>query len=53
LIKWEGFDTAENTWEPEEAILDPVVIKQFEEARERKRKERLGLLPFIFGYFCF
>lgn len=41
MIKWEGYSSADNTWEPEKHI-DPGLIKLF----ENKRKERRSASKF-------
>ena len=40
LIKWEGYDHSENTWEPLRHFEDPMLVEAFErEWRERNREE--------------
>ncbi|XP_041371500.1 chromobox protein homolog 3-like, partial [Gigantopelta aegis] len=29
LVKWEGFDSDDNTWEPQEHFLDKTLINEF------------------------
>lgn len=33
LVKWKNYPPKHNTWEPEENILDPVLIKNFEKSQ--------------------
>ena len=35
LVKWQGFGPKNNTWEPEENILDPRLIEQFNDKQEQ------------------
>ena len=37
FVKWEGYSSAENTWEPADNILNQELIDEFE---ERKRQQR-------------
>ena len=44
MIKWEGYDSNENTWEYADNMNCPDLIKEFEEshpneAKKKKRKE--------------
>ena len=34
LVKWEGYDTNENTWEPEKNVLNKRLIEEFEQDRK-------------------
>jgi hypothetical protein len=29
LLKWSGYDASQNTWKPEEYIMDPALIAAF------------------------
>ena len=37
LVKWEGFDDAENTWEDEAMILDDDLIEAFRREHHTRR----------------
>ncbi|XP_055928681.1 uncharacterized protein LOC129959791 [Argiope bruennichi] len=39
LIKWKGYSSAENTWEPKENILSPALLEDFER-RQRMMSKR-------------
>ncbi|XP_055351230.1 chromobox protein homolog 5-like [Paramacrobiotus metropolitanus] len=39
FVKWRGYPRSQNTWEPEENILDPLLIELFE-AKEKRKKDR-------------
>lgn len=39
LLKWDGYGSDENTWEPEKNI-DPGMVREFEEERARKEAEK-------------
>jgi hypothetical protein len=30
LVKWVGFESCDNSWEPEENILDPALVANFQ-----------------------
>ncbi len=46
LVKWKGFPSRMNTWEPKDNILDPGLILEFEERlAEEYRKGRPGRKP--------
>lgn len=40
LLKWNGYDEKENTWEPKEHLNCPELIEAFELERARQDKER-------------
>eukprot|EP00794_Sanderia_malayensis_P014657 gene14657-16174_t len=42
LIKWSGYPSFANTWEPEENILDKALLERFHEAKLRQRAPRIA-----------
>lgn len=39
LLKWRNYDDEDNTWEPEEHLGCPELIRAFEESRQKKKDE--------------
>lgn len=39
LLKWKGYDSSANTWEPKENLECPELIKAFEDTRTAAKKE--------------
>lgn len=39
LLKWKGYDSSANTWEPKENLECPELIKAFEDSRTAAKKE--------------
>ena len=51
LIKWKGYGSKYNTWEPEENLLDPRLLIAF---RNRKSLPRISSLNYtVLCLFCF
>lgn len=40
LLKWKGYDSSANTWEPKENLECPELIKAFEDTRTVPKKEQ-------------
>ncbi|XP_064634001.1 chromo domain-containing protein cec-1-like isoform X2 [Lineus longissimus] len=40
LVKWQGWSSRHNTWEPEKNILDPSLIGDFENSRKARLEQR-------------
>merc|ERR1711915_992318 len=45
LIKWEGFDASENTWEFAKDILCKELIDEFERSKRKKTSKDAGKAP--------
>ena len=40
FVKWKGYSSKLNTWEPKKNILDPVLIQEFQEKIKAKKKSK-------------
>jgi hypothetical protein len=40
LIKWKGYPTSDNSWEPAENVQAKELIKEYKEEQRKQNKER-------------
>ena len=38
FVKWKGYSSKSNTWEPKQNILDPMLIQDFQEKIKKTKK---------------
>lgn len=57
LVKWRGYSSKSSTWEPEENILDPLLVREYEERPyskkigRRRKSEMENFLPYGEKYY--
>ncbi|XP_012564927.1 heterochromatin protein 1-like [Hydra vulgaris] len=44
LIKWEGYPSSQNTWEPEENIFDPQVIQKYINSKKTSKSVHISAI---------
>lgn len=47
LIKWEGFDNGNNTWEPEKNIFNKKLIDSWRLESSKQKKSKRSLVPIL------
>ena len=49
FVKWKGYSSKSNTWEPKENILDPLLIHNFKEKMKKDKSKHVQNIESDFG----
>ena len=49
FVKWKGYSSKSNTWEPKENILDPLLIQNFKEKMKKDKSKHVQNIKSEFG----